>query len=66
MPFKFVACVRRDLEELRSELEDDEYEETRRDTLEQMTVRYTGRDVCVAGKPVEVQPRAPMCDVNCS
>lgn len=29
----------RDLEELRSELEDDEYEETRKDTLEQMAVR---------------------------
>jgi len=31
-------CRCRDLEELRSELEDDEYEETRKDTLDQMAV----------------------------
>jgi hypothetical protein len=30
------VALRRDLEDLRAELEDDEYEETRKDTLEQM------------------------------
>jgi hypothetical protein len=30
-----------DLEDLRAELDDDEYEETRRDTLDQLEVRWT-------------------------
>jgi hypothetical protein len=38
-----------DLEDLRDELDDEEYAETRRDTLEQMEVRARARGVCGGG-----------------
>jgi len=48
-------------EELRAELEDDEYEETRRDTMEQIAVRaYRGPCVCASrvAAPRRAAPRA--------
>jgi len=42
-----------DLDELRAELDDDEYAETRRDTMEQIKVRFTARSCrCAVRKSV--------------
>jgi hypothetical protein len=47
-----------DLEELRDELDDEEYTETRRDTLEQMEVRVLNAYI------MQVRARARVCDVS--
>lgn len=35
----FIIAARRDLDDLREDIDDDEYEETRKDTMEQLSVR---------------------------